>query len=74
MDNLTKGDIWKSAIAEYQWDQQHQDGTRVLGRATRPIQLKVKEVLHIERTALTPGWGLQVTRLLGHYHEEARLG
>ena len=50
-----KGDIWKSAIAEHQWDQQHQDGTRVLGRATRPIQVKVKEVLHIERTALTPG-------------------
>ena len=42
-----------SAIAEHQWDQQHQldwYGTRVLDRATRPIQLKVKEALHIERT------------------------
>ena len=49
----TKGDTWKSAIAEHQWDQQHQvdwDGTRVLDRTTRPIQLKVKEALHIERT------------------------
>ena len=48
-----KGDTWKSAIAEHQWDQQHQvdwDGTRVLDRATRPVQLKVKEALHIERT------------------------
>ena len=39
---------------EHQWDQQHQidwDGTRVLDRATRPIQLKVKEALHIERTS-----------------------
>ena len=38
---------------EHQWDQQHQvdwDGTRVLDRATRPIQLKVKEALHIKRT------------------------
>ena len=52
-DACMKGDTWKSAITEHQWDQQHQvdwDGTRVLGRATRPIQLKVKEALHIERT------------------------
>ena len=26
------------------------DGTRVLDRAARPVQLKVKEALHIERT------------------------
>ena len=26
------------------------DGTMVLDRATRPVQLKVKEALHIERT------------------------
>jgi hypothetical protein len=48
-----KGDTWKSAIAEHQWDLQHQvdwDETRVLDRATRPIQLKVKEALHIEKT------------------------
>ena len=48
-----KGDTWKSAIAEHQWDQQDQvdwDATRVLDRATRPVQLKVKESLHIERT------------------------
>ena len=41
------------AIAEHQWDQQHQvdwDATRVLDRAARPIQLKVKEALHIEKT------------------------
>ena len=34
-------------------DQQHQvdwDGTRVLDRAARPVQLKVKEILHIKRT------------------------
>ena len=36
-----------------QLDQQHQvdwDGTRVLDRAARPAQLKVKEALHIKRT------------------------
>ena len=41
-DAYTKGDTWKSAIAEHQWDQQHQVDWRVLDRATRPIQLKVK--------------------------------
>ena len=49
----TKGDTQKSVIVEHQWDQQYQvdwDGTRVLDRATRPVQLKVKEALHIERT------------------------
>ena len=48
-----KGDTWKSAVAEHQWDQQHQvhwDGMRVLDRAARPIQLKVKETFLIERT------------------------
>ena len=48
-----KADTWKSAITEQQWDQQHQvhwDGTRELDRVIRPIQLKVKEALHIERT------------------------
>ena len=30
--------------------QEARKGTRVLDRATRPIQLKVKEALHIERT------------------------
>ena len=46
---MQKGDTWKSAIAEYQWDQQHQvdwDEIRVLDRATRPVQLKVEEALH----------------------------
>ena len=52
-DACTKWDTWMSAIAEHQWDQQHQvdwDGTRVLDRAIGPIQLKVKEALHIERS------------------------
>ena len=52
-DACNKGDMWKSAVAEHQQDQQHQvdwDGTRVLDRAARPVQLKVKEALHIERT------------------------
>ena len=48
----------KSAITEHQWDQQHQvdwDGTRVLDRATRPIQLKVKEASYTLRVPpLTP--------------------
>ena len=49
-DACTKGDTWKSAIAKHQWDQQHQvdwNGTRMLDRATRPIQQKIKEALHI---------------------------
>ena len=40
------------------WDQQDQvdwDGMRVLDRATRPIQLKVKEELHIRRTSASTG-------------------
>ena len=46
------GGTWKSATVEHQWDQQHQvncDETRVLDRAARPVQLKVKEALYIER-------------------------
>ena len=40
-------DTWKSAIAKCQVDW---DGTTELDRAARPVQLKVKEALHIERT------------------------
>ena len=50
---MQQGDTCKSATAEYQWDQQHQvnwDKTRALDRAVRPIQLKVKEALHIQKT------------------------
>ena len=39
-DACNKGDVGKSAIAEHQWDQQHQvnwEGTRVLDRASRPV-------------------------------------
>ena len=53
VSTCNKGDTWKSAIAKHQWDQQHQvdwDATRVLDRATRPVQLKVKEALHLEKT------------------------
>ena len=52
MHACNKGDTWKSAIAEHLWDQQHQvnwDATRVLDGAG-PVQLKVKEALHIKRT------------------------
>ena len=42
--------MWKSAVVEHQWDQVDWDGTRVLERAARPVQLKVKEALYIERT------------------------
>ena len=47
-DACNKGYTEKSAIVEHQWDQQHQvkwEDTRVLDRATRPIQLEVKEAL-----------------------------
>ena len=47
------GDAGKSAIAEHQWDQQHQvnwEGTRVLDRASRSVQLRVKEALYIQKT------------------------
>ena len=57
-DTCNKGDTWKSVIAEHQSDQQHQvdwDATRVLDRAARPVQLKVEEVLHIERTRANNG-------------------
>ena len=49
-DACNKGD---AAIAEHQWDQQHQvnwEGTRVLDRASRPVQLRVKEALYIQKT------------------------
>ncbi len=39
-DACNKGDTGKSAIAEHQWDQQHQvnwEDTRVLDRASRPV-------------------------------------
>ena len=52
-DACNKGDTGKPAIAEHQWDQQHQvnwEGTRVLDRANRPVQLRVKEVLYIQKT------------------------
>ena len=42
-DACNKGDTGKSAIAEHQWDQQHQvnwEGTRVVDRASRPVQLR----------------------------------
>ena len=43
----------KSAVVEHQWDKQHQvklEDIRVLDRTTRPVQLKVKEALHIQTT------------------------
>ena len=52
-DACNKGDTGKSAIAEHQWDQQHQvnwEDTRVLDRANRPVQLRVKEALYIQKT------------------------
>ena len=52
-DACSKGYTEKSAIAEHQWDQQHLvkwEDTRVLDRATRPIQHKIKEALHIQNT------------------------
>ena len=52
-DACNKGDTGKSAIAEHQWDQQHQvnwEGTRVLDRASRSVQLRVKEALYIQKT------------------------
>ena len=55
-DACNKGDTGKSAIAEHQWDQQHQvnwEDTRVLDRASRPVQLRVKEALYIQKTPPT---------------------
>ena len=52
-DACNNGDAGKSAIAEHQWDQQHQvhwEGTRVLDRASRPVQLRIKEALYIQKT------------------------
>ena len=54
-------------------DQQHQvdwDGTRVLDWAARPVQLKVKEILHIKRTPAKNR--LRVTGLLDRNYEETR--
>ena len=51
--HATGGDTGKSAIAEHQWDQQHQvnwEGTGVVDRASRPVQLRVKEALYIQKT------------------------
>ena len=53
LSTICKGDTGKSAIAEHQWDQQHQvnwEDTRVLDRASRPVQLGVKEALYIQKT------------------------
>ena len=50
---MQQGDMGKSAIAEHQWDQQHQvnwEGTRVLDRASRPVQLRGNEALYIQKT------------------------
>ena len=47
-DACNNGYTEKSAIVELQWDQQHQlkwEDTRVLDKATRPIQLKVNEAI-----------------------------
>ena len=54
-DACKKGDTWKVChrTLEHRLDQQHQvdwDGTSVLYRTTRHIQLKLKEALHIEWT------------------------
>ncbi len=58
VDASNKGDTGISAIAEHWWDQQHQvnwEGTRVLDRATNPVQLRVKETLHIQKTPANNG-------------------
>ena len=52
-DACSKGHAEKSAIAEHAWDQQHTidwEDTKVLDKATRPVQLLVKEALYIQRT------------------------
>ena len=52
-DACNKGDTGKPAIAERHWDQQHQvnwEDTRVLDRATKPVQLRVKEAWHIQKS------------------------
>ena len=82
-DACNKGtpDTGKSAIAEHQWDQQHQmnwEGTRELDRASRPVQFRVKEALYIQRTPTNNRLnilqrGVQVARLLDRDHEEVRV-
>ena len=48
-DVCNKGHTQKSAIAKHQCDQQHKEKWEdTYGRATRPIQLVVKEALHIK--------------------------
>ena len=52
-DAYSKGHAEKSAIAEHARDQQHTidwEETKVLNKATRPVQLLVKEALCIQRT------------------------
>ena len=67
-DACSKGHAEKSAIAEHVWDQQHTidwEDTKVLDKATRPVQLLVKEALCIQRTPeAQPRRRLRVTRLL----------
>ena len=60
-DACNKGDTDKSAIAERRWDEQHQvnwEGTRLLDRASRPVQLTVKEALYIHRLNCDEGYEL----------------
>ena len=80
-DACNKGDTGKSAIAEHQWDQQHQvnwEDTRVLDRASRPVQLRVKEALYIQKTPTNnrlnrdEGYELPGCRLLDRNREEVR--
>ena len=52
-DACSKGHAERSTIAEHTWDQQHTidwEDTKVLDKATRPVQLLVKEALCIQRT------------------------
>ena len=52
-DACSKGYTKKSAIVEHAQDQQHTIGwedTKVLDKATRPVQLLVNEALCIQRT------------------------
>ena len=52
-DACSKGHAEKSAITEHAWDQQHTidwEDTKVLDKATRPVQLLVKGALCIQRT------------------------
>ena len=60
-DACNKGDMWKCAISEYQWDQQHQvnwEETRMLDRAKGKGSLT-----HLKDPC---------QQLLDHDHEETR--